>query len=87
MLSTRKSLIKIARELAIRIVSLPDELDPRDVVPVEELMEVFQEEGIVLNRYVRNSKTTMNFWLTNCVPGHQSWFFYLPCLILSKGSV
>lgn len=76
-------------EFAISITFLPNEVNPRDVSPVEELVKVFQKRTLILGLEIQHSKTTFLFWSCHHGPsslGIDSIAFIIPSpkVVLSK---
>jgi hypothetical protein len=52
------------------IISEPNQLNPRNVMLVVELMKMFNEEGIILQSKVEDPEPTSMLWPLYCLPGY-----------------
>ena len=55
----------LPRQDAIVIVSLPNQVDPRNILPIIKFVKVFKQKSLILHKDVHHSKATLIFWSTN----------------------
>jgi hypothetical protein len=58
-------------------MSLPDELNPRNILSVHEFKQEFQQQSNILSPQIKNTKTTRFFGFAHIFPLNKAFVFLL----------
>ena len=59
-----RAFLNMAGKFAISVIFLPNKVDPRDVLPIEEFMQAFGEKGPILLFKIKDPKASFILWNT-----------------------
>jgi hypothetical protein len=51
----------VVRQSAVSIIFFPNQMNPRNISLIEELMKVFEQQSLIVNFKLKNTKSTFRF--------------------------